>query len=513
MRAGDTPIVPVLDPKKKTKKTNKREQRERSERSMAMAAAPKNPFEDEAYDLCKRLFCWVCANCTRERNPVSPPTHQMLEYSQAVLRRYVDTKKRNLALLEHKKSIEDWENSGKGVVHKPEPPQPIPMTRVPQPPSIPPLLLQSQRCQDCNLPYIAPSFSLNSESPEIDIESVMGVNMGLFVASMTCNVDFDEGIKEEGEVDEMDENQALATSISSLGTSVEKAASPPEVLATLTALNQMGVTESTVANALAGHTGSDPAVQSKKSRGLVHGTAIGALRLRPPPQLPLVVICYDRRMLLHEQFESRRAGGLGEMGRYLGSDVVLPAQPVSLHPERPDRLRAIIQHLHATGILSQCTFLPARPALRSELITVHSFEHCEYMEKTLPLLLSKAAEDAAASMGDSGQGNSLIARTGIHFDGGGDVFANEFTGEAALLAAGGVIECVNAVITGKAARGLALVRPPGHHAEHGKDKDHCTGAQGFCLYNNVAVAVGVAKQKYGSKRVLIFDWDVHHGNG
>ncbi len=88
----------------------------------------------------------------------------------------------------------------------------------------------------------------------------------------------------------------------------------------------------------------------------------------------------------------------------------------------------------------------------------------------------------------------------------GDTYANVHTGSAALLAAGSVLAVTEAVCRGALDRGLALVRPPGHHAEP-------DAAMGFCIYNNVAIAAAVARKSYGAKRVLILDWDVHHGNG
>jgi acetoin utilization deacetylase AcuC-like enzyme len=90
------------------------------------------------------------------------------------------------------------------------------------------------------------------------------------------------------------------------------------------------------------------------------------------------------------------------------------------------------------------------------------------------------------------------------FINGGDTYANKSTLHAAKLACGAVLQIVDAVGTGSATRGVALVRPPGHHAE-----PEC--AMGFCFFNNVAVAAQTAISKHGYKRILIVDWDVHHG--
>jgi acetoin utilization deacetylase AcuC-like enzyme len=78
--------------------------------------------------------------------------------------------------------------------------------------------------------------------------------------------------------------------------------------------------------------------------------------------------------------------------------------------------------------------------------------------------------------------------------------------EAALLAAGGLLKAADMVISGKIRNGFALVRPPGHHAE-------ASQARGFCIFNNVAVAAQYLIKKHGLKRILIVDWDLHHGNG
>jgi acetoin utilization deacetylase AcuC-like enzyme len=94
--------------------------------------------------------------------------------------------------------------------------------------------------------------------------------------------------------------------------------------------------------------------------------------------------------------------------------------------------------------------------------------------------------------------------------GGGFLDADTYLGahsyDAALLAAGGAVELVRAVVSGGASNGFALVRPPGHHATSGQ-------GMGFCLFNNIAVAARAALDDLGLARLLIVDWDVHHGNG
>lgn len=107
-----------------------------------------------------------------------------------------------------------------------------------------------------------------------------------------------------------------------------------------------------------------------------------------------------------------------------------------------------------------------------------------------------------------------------------DTYENKHTAEAAYLSAGGTVEAIRALcagqsedscVMGKGQRGaagsygdldsvFAIVRPPGHHA-------HCSNINGFCFFNNVAVAARVAQKEFGKKKVCIFDWDVHVGDG
>lgn len=145
--------------------------------------------------------------------------------------------------------------------------------------------------------------------------------------------------------------------------------------------------------------------------------------------------------------------------------------------ERPDRLTAIMRHLSAQGLPALCEFVPARPCSESEARLVHGSEHWERL-----LGLPDAPLPAA------------------------QMESNEHTAHASRLAAGSVVELVERVCRGSLRSGFALVRPPGHHAGH-------SSMQGFCFLNNVAIAARVAQQRHGLARVLILDWDVHHGNG
>jgi acetoin utilization deacetylase AcuC-like enzyme len=154
---------------------------------------------------------------------------------------------------------------------------------------------------------------------------------------------------------------------------------------------------------------------------------------------------------------------------------LLAHDPGRGHPERPDRLRAVLDHLeNALGLVR----LGARPAGEEELGLVHTPEHIARV---------------AASAG----------RPRVVFD--PDTVTSPASYEAARLAAGSVLVACEAVLAGEVANGFAPVRPPGHHAERDR-------AMGFCLFNNVAVAAAWLRQR-GVGRVAIIDWDLHHGNG
>jgi acetoin utilization deacetylase AcuC-like enzyme len=147
------------------------------------------------------------------------------------------------------------------------------------------------------------------------------------------------------------------------------------------------------------------------------------------------------------------------------------------HPERPERLDALVGGLRREGLLDRLITLRPRPATSVELLRVHTGEHVARV---------------AASEG----------RT-LRFD--PDTRAGPHSYAAAVLAAGALVDAVDRVQKGEIDRALCAVRPPGHHATAGR-------AMGFCLFNNVAVAAAQALH-HGLRRVMIVDFDVHHGNG
>lgn len=166
--------------------------------------------------------------------------------------------------------------------------------------------------------------------------------------------------------------------------------------------------------------------------------------------------------------------------------LLLPRKIPAPHPERPDRLRAIAQHLVATGLFQRSRRIPARVVTRDELRLVHRDAMLHSMEM-LPSMVAASPD-------------------GMFRIDGCDTYANHATLFAAKLSAGSVLAVTESVLKGRADRGVALVRPPGHHAEPDR-------AMGFCIFNNVALAASAAVKLWGAKRVLILDWDVHAGNG
>lgn len=163
---------------------------------------------------------------------------------------------------------------------------------------------------------------------------------------------------------------------------------------------------------------------------------------------------------------------------YLYSPLFLEHQEYG-HPESPERLNAILRALDETGVRARLTSIEPTPATEAQIEAVHTREHLARVKQ-------------------------LVARGGGHFD--PDTYANESTLDAALLAAGALVRAVDAVMSGAVDNAFALVRPPGHHATR-------TRAMGFCIFNNVAIAAQHALDTHHLERVLIVDYDVHHGNG
>jgi acetoin utilization deacetylase AcuC-like enzyme len=150
------------------------------------------------------------------------------------------------------------------------------------------------------------------------------------------------------------------------------------------------------------------------------------------------------------------------------------------HPEQPARVTAIVERLAAEGLLAQARRIEPRPAADEAILRCHTADY-----------LRIAAEDVADGECRLSTGDTRISARSL---------------EIARLAAGGVIAAVDAVLAGDVGNAFAVVRPPGHHATPKR-------GMGFCLFNNVAIAARHAQAVHGLRRVLIADWDVHHGNG
>jgi acetoin utilization deacetylase AcuC-like enzyme len=160
-------------------------------------------------------------------------------------------------------------------------------------------------------------------------------------------------------------------------------------------------------------------------------------------------------------------------------DLFMEHDPGYSHVESPDRLRVIYEELDQTRDDSDFLFPSADPAGRDILLLNHSEAHVDRIEQTAGRQFDALDPDTSTSPRSH---------------------------DAACLAAGAVVEGVRLLAAGEIDNCFALVRPPGHHAEYDR-------AMGFCLFNNVAIAAHYAIEHEGLKRILIFDWDLHHGNG
>lgn len=150
------------------------------------------------------------------------------------------------------------------------------------------------------------------------------------------------------------------------------------------------------------------------------------------------------------------------------------------HPEHAGRIEAIWQQLDAAGLSDQLRQIKPSPASEQQILAVHTREHLERLVTV-------------------SQGDRMVRLDP-------DTYALPASFEVARLAAGAVIGAVDAVLLGQADNALAIVRPPGHHATADRQ-------MGFCLFNNAAIAARHAQIRHGFEKVLILDYDVHHGNG
>ncbi|XP_072025993.1 histone deacetylase 6-like isoform X2 [Amphiura filiformis] len=155
------------------------------------------------------------------------------------------------------------------------------------------------------------------------------------------------------------------------------------------------------------------------------------------------------------------------------------------HPERPERISHIFERHKKWGLVDRCLNVQPRMATDEEIALCHD---PQYIEET---------KDYA----------NFSPRELLSFqDKYSSIYLHQSTHDCARLALGCTLQVVDTVLSGKARNGVAIVRPPGHHAEY-----HT--AMGFCFFNHIAIAAEHAKKNYGLQRILILDWDIHHGNG
>lgn len=149
------------------------------------------------------------------------------------------------------------------------------------------------------------------------------------------------------------------------------------------------------------------------------------------------------------------------------------------HPENAGRLRAVLERLDKNNADADCTKPTWKPATIEQLCHVHAADNIDSIKKFV------------------GDGGGQIEQ---------DTVVSEKSFDAARTAAGAAIDAVRRVVAGEDKTAFCMVRPPGHHALH-------SHPMGFCLFNNIAVGARVATEELGVERVMIVDWDVHHGNG
>lgn len=149
------------------------------------------------------------------------------------------------------------------------------------------------------------------------------------------------------------------------------------------------------------------------------------------------------------------------------------------HPETHERILAIVDMLNYTNMMNEVVRIVPRDATKEEITLVHTPEHYDKI---------------AATKG----------KPRVFLD--ADTTTSAVSFDAGLRAAGGTISAIDSVLSGEVDRAFPIVRPPGHHAEADRP-------MGFCLFNNVAVGAAYLTEVKGLERVLVIDWDVHHGNG
>ncbi len=165
---------------------------------------------------------------------------------------------------------------------------------------------------------------------------------------------------------------------------------------------------------------------------------------------------------------------------FLYDPAFLKHQTGWAHPEKRQRLTAIIERLKTAGLWDLLLHLQAQPAPREAITAVHTAEYVDQLR--LACASGKLFKPDEGTVGSPG------------------------TYDAARMAAGAVLTALEAVMQGKACNAFCAVRPPGHHALPDQ-------AMGFCFFNNVAIGARYLQRECGLHKIAILDWDIHHGNG
>jgi acetoin utilization deacetylase AcuC-like enzyme len=149
------------------------------------------------------------------------------------------------------------------------------------------------------------------------------------------------------------------------------------------------------------------------------------------------------------------------------------------HPENPERLRAVLDRIESSDLKDRLLWVTPDPAGTRWVEKIHDPAYVRFVQE-------------------------VCEKGGGRFD--ADTAAGPDSCRAALLAVGAALRAVDLVVSGETQNAFCAVRPPGHHAERRR-------AMGFCLFNSIAIAARYAQEQHRLKRILIVDWDVHHGNG
>ncbi|KAJ3151395.1 Histone deacetylase 6 [Geranomyces michiganensis] len=207
--------------------------------------------------------------------------------------------------------------------------------------------------------------------------------------------------------------------------------------------------------------GQSPSTQAENENGFIPPS------LDPSFHRTATALFYDPRLMEHK-------------------NLFCNPNDVNEYPEVPERIRRAFEELEKRGLAGRCHRIPGRPATVEELQLVHSSKHVQSIRDTAGLTLDELQD---------------VSRTAYN-----DVYFSPATAAISALSCGGAIATAEAVWSGLYKNGVALLRPPGHHAE-------TDAAMGFCIYNNVAVAAKHLQVHHNVNRIMILDWDVHHGNG